>query len=102
MYGVTLTSRNRPVPWPAPTAGAEPDDDFIAWISPRLLGPHLLQLLERARPVAAQQAGEGTVGEQLAVGLAPRAVVALVRRVDGALHRLAAVRAGLAVPTVHG
>src|SRR5258706_12832263 len=43
-------------------------------------------LIDRAGPVVLEQAGERTVGEQPAVGLTHRTVVALVRRVDDALH----------------
>ena len=42
------------------------------------------------------------IGEDAAAGLALRAVVRLVLRVDDALHGRAAVGAGLVVPAVHG
>ena len=60
-----------------------------------------LELLERARPVLAQQPRQRAVGEQPSAGLARRAVVRLVRGVDDALHRRAAVGTRLAVAAVH-
>src|SRR6185369_13125563 len=46
--------------------------------------------VDRPRPVVLEQARQRPVGEQAALGLAHRAVVALVRGVDDALHRRAA------------
>src|SRR5688500_1188222 len=60
------------------------------------------QLLDRAGPVVAQEAGEGTVGEDAAPGLATRAVVHLVLRESHALNGGAAVGAGLAESAVDG
>src|SRR5580765_115122 len=51
------------------------------------------ELVDRPGPVVPEQPGQRAVGQQPAVGLAPCAVVALVRGVDDALHRLAADRA---------
>ena len=59
------------------------------------------QFLDAARPVGLEQPGEGAVGKQFAAGLATRAVVALVVRVDDALHQGRAHRAGLPVLAVH-
>ena len=53
------------------------------------------------RPVAVEQARQRAIGEQLAAGLAGRAVVGLVLGVADALHRRAADRARLAVLAVH-
>src|SRR5262249_15029552 len=45
---------------------------------------------------------ERAVGEQLAAGLARRAIVGFVLGIDDALDRRSAVRAGLAEAAVHG
>ncbi|SPE25976.1 hypothetical protein SBA2_270086 [Acidobacteriia bacterium SbA2] len=63
---------------------------------------HTLELFERAGPVLLEQAGERAVRQQLAAGLAARAVVGLVVGVANAQHFGAAARARLAVPPVHG
>ena len=62
----------------------------------------LLELLQRLRPVAAQQLRERAVGEELAARLAGRAVVRLVLRVDDPLDRRPADGTRLAVAAVHG
>src|SRR5688572_32841435 len=67
----------------------------------RQAGPALLELLERARPVLLEQPRQRPIGEQLAAGLAHRAVVRLVLGVDDTLHRRPAHRARLAELAVH-
>src|SRR6516162_8508617 len=57
-------------------------------------------LLERARPVSAQQARQCTVGEEPPTGLAARAVVCLVVRVGNPRDRRPASRARFSVPSV--
>src|SRR5690606_22300623 len=66
-------------------------------------GP-LLQFLQRPRPVALQQPGQGAVGVDAPAGLAPGTVVGLVLRIDDPLDGCAALRAGPAVAAVdpHG
>src|SRR5262249_3485888 len=59
-------------------------------------GHPLLELLERLRPVRLEELREGAVREELALGLALRAVVRLVVAADDSLHGRAAVGAGLA------
>src|ERR1017187_6871004 len=54
-------------------------------------------LFERARPILAQQAGEGAIGQEFAAGLAGRAVVGFIRRVANALDPGAAAGTRLAV-----
>src|SRR5713226_9847965 len=68
---------------------------------PKNGGKYLFELVDRARPARLEQARERAVGEDLAAGLAARAVVGLVLRVHDALHRRAAHRAGLAKSPVH-
>src|SRR5262245_16251175 len=72
--------------------------------SPGILSPArsraglaLLQLLQRLGPVAPKELREGAVGEELAAGLALRAVVRFVVGVDDPLHRRPAVGARLPV-----
>src|SRR5574341_1765502 len=60
-----------------------------------------VQLIHRAWPALLEQARERAVGEDHAAGLAARAVIGLVLRIDDALHRGAAHRAGLTVASVH-
>src|SRR5207247_1584933 len=62
----------------------------------------LLQFLERLRPVASEQLREGAIGQELSAGLASRAVIGFVLRVDDPLNDRAADRAGLAVAAVNG
>ena len=62
----------------------------------------LFQLFRSARPVLAQQAAQRTVGQQLASGLAVRAVVGLIRRIADALDLRAASRTRLAIAAVDG
>src|SRR5712664_2530672 len=64
-------------------------------------GKYLFELVDRARPARLEQARERAVGEDLAAGLAARAVVGLVVRVDDTLDRRAAHRAGFAKSSVH-
>ena len=61
-----------------------------------------LEVFESLGPVALEQSGERSVGEQAPLVLALRAVVALPIRVADALHRRAAVGAGLLVLAVDG
>src|SRR4051794_5079227 len=65
--------------------------------SSRRRGSSLLHLLKGARPIALEQARQGPVGEQLAVRLTARAVVALVCRIDDALDLRPARRTRLAI-----
>src|SRR5579872_1485221 len=62
----------------------------------------LLEVVDRFRPVVLQEPRERPVGEELPAGLAPRAVVALVFRIDDPLHRRAANGAGQLEAPVHG
>src|SRR6185503_11504730 len=59
------------------------------------------ELVDRARPALLQQPRQRAVGEDPSAGLAARAVVGFILRVDDALNRRAADRAGLAVAPVH-
>src|SRR5262245_57174768 len=61
-----------------------------------------LPFLDRARPIAFQEAGQGAVGEHLPPCLAARAVIGLALRVDDALHRGAADWARPAEASVDG
>src|SRR6516162_8929787 len=61
-----------------------------------------LELVEGARPVLAQQARERAVGQELAAGLARRAVICFVGCVADPLDLGTAARAGLAVSPVNG
>src|SRR5215213_9931300 len=61
-----------------------------------------LELVNGLRPVDVEQPRKGAIGEQLAPGLASRAVICLVVGVDDALHGRAAVGAGEVVPAVDG
>src|SRR5919106_1655270 len=61
-----------------------------------------LQLLQRARPVLAQDPAEGAIGQDAAARLATRAVVRLPIRVDDPLDGGATDGARLAVLAVHG
>ena len=81
----------------------------LAFPSPPVSRPHpsiagcalpLLQLLHGARPIALEQARERAIGEQAALGLAARAVIALALGVDDALHGGAADRTRLPVAPV--
>ena len=65
-------------------------------------GDEKIEFVERARPVFAEQAREGTVGEEFASGLAGGAVVGFVARVANALDFGAAARARLFVAAVDG
>src|SRR5258708_4426302 len=58
-------------------------------------------VVDRLGPVVLQEPRERTVGEQPAAGLAARAIVALVLRVDDPLHGRAAHGAGLLEAAVH-
>jgi hypothetical protein len=62
----------------------------------------VLELLDRLRPIGVEQPRERAIGEELAAGLAARAVVALVLGVDDVLHLRATRRAGLAELAVDG
>src|SRR5262245_30922907 len=77
---------------------------LIASLPPLLATRNALlpELVDRARPAFVQQPRQGAVGENDAVGLAARAIVALVFGVDDPLHRCAAHRARLAVAAMHG
>src|ERR1700723_3467578 len=59
------------------------------------------ELIERARPVRAEQSRQSAIGEELAPGLATRAVIRLVVGVADALHRIVTARAGFAIAAVH-
>src|SRR5262245_52869663 len=75
--------------------------DPAAAPSPALgAAPSLFQLLEGARPVLLEQAGQRPVGEELATRLAARAVVGLVLGVDDPLDGGPAHRAWLPVAAV--
>ena len=52
--------------------------------------PQILQFLERAGPIGAQQAGKTAIGEHAAAGLAGRAIVGFVVRVTDAENLRAA------------
>jgi hypothetical protein len=60
------------------------------------------EFVEGAGPVGAEEAGETTVGEDFAAGLAMGAVVGLVVGVADALDGLAAAGAGLAIAAMNG
>src|SRR5260221_12990821 len=62
--------------------------------------PPALELIQRLRPVLAQQTRQGAIGEQAAAGLARRTVVRFVPRGRDPLNGRAAPRTGLAVPPV--
>src|ERR1700741_1203781 len=62
----------------------------------------LFPILNRPRPVVLEEPGEGAVGEQLAAGLATRAIVRLVLGIDDPLDERAANRAGLTKASMHG
>src|SRR5918995_5596457 len=62
---------------------------------------HWQALFEAARVVVLGQARQPPVGEETAAGLADRAVIALVLRVDDALDRRSAVGAWLLESPVH-
>src|SRR5258706_9916675 len=61
----------------------------------------LLQLVQTPWPVVFEQTRQGTIRQQLAAGLAFRAVISFVVGVDDALHRRAAHWTGFAVFAVH-
>ena len=61
----------------------------------------LLELVYGTGPVGTEEAGERTVGQDAATGLAPGAIVGLVVGVPDPLDRRAADRARLAEPAVH-
>src|ERR1700758_3810000 len=65
-------------------------------------GLSLLEVFERPRPVPSQKLRKRPIDEQLAAGLASRAVVRLVFRVDDSLDGIAANGTGLPVAAVHG
>ena len=67
-----------------------------------LSSSNLLQLLQRPRPIVFEQSRQTSIRQKFPARLAFRAVVGFVFRVDDALHRRAADRAGLAVLAVHG
>src|ERR1017187_4595660 len=60
------------------------------------------QLLQRARPVLAEQARETPVRQHLAARLAARTIVGLIAGVANAQHFFATSRTGLAVAPMHG
>src|ERR1035441_1324937 len=60
------------------------------------------ELVEGARPIFAQEAGEGSVGEKFTVGLAGGAIVGFVGSVADALDGGAAAGAGKAIAAVGG
>src|ERR1019366_3623117 len=64
--------------------------------------PQLLQFIERAGPVAAQQPGKPAIGEHPAAGLATRAVVRFVVRVTDAENLRAAPPARFSVAPMNG
>src|SRR6266853_1829198 len=61
-----------------------------------------LDIVNRFRPVVPKQPRQRAIGKQAPAGLAFRAVVALVRGVDDALHRRAADRARLFESAMNG
>ena len=65
-------------------------------------GEPALHVLERLRPVVAEQPRERAVRQQPSAGLALCAVVGLVARIDDALHRSAADRTRLTIAAVNG
>src|ERR1039457_732200 len=60
------------------------------------------QLLQRARPVLAEQARKAAIRQHLAARLAARTIVCFIAAVANALHLLAASRAWLPIAPVHG
>ena len=72
------------------------------WIKSPGFGNKHFEFVEGARPVFAEEAGEGAVGEEFAGGLADGAIVGFVAGVADALDFGAAARAGLFVAAVYG
>src|SRR5437763_278670 len=68
----------------------------------RLAFSPLLQFFEGARPILAQQAAQGTVGEQLSSGLARGAVVGFIGRITNALDLGSASRARFSILAMYG
>ncbi len=66
------------------------------------MAPQILQFIERARPVGAQEPGKAAIGEHPASGLAPRAVVRFVVRITDTENFRAAPGARFSVPSVNG
>src|ERR1039458_3980311 len=64
--------------------------------------PQLLQFIERARPVGAQQPGKPAIGEHPPAGLALRAVVRFVVRIAYAENFRAAPPARFSVAPMNG
>src|SRR5258708_2786447 len=62
----------------------------------------LLQFLNGSGPIVFEQPGKRPVGEQFAVGLAARAIVGFILRIDDPLNGGAAYETWQAVPTVNG
>ena len=92
--------RRDPVLTGAPAAGRE--KLHPATTAGEAHGPReTLELVDGLRPVLPEQAREGAIGQQLAAGLAARAVVGLVVGVADALDGGAADRARLPVAAVH-
>src|SRR6476646_4105217 len=61
-----------------------------------------LELIQRSGPIRSEQAREAAIREQLAAGLAARAIVRLVVGVTDALNLFAAAGARLAISAVRG
>src|SRR5687768_613066 len=78
--------------------------DRILWLGAGNLAPGTtrLELLDRSRPVSLQESRQGAVGQDLAAGLAARAVVGLVVGVPNALHPRSADRARFLISAMHG
>src|SRR5208282_4585728 len=74
----------------------------IEWNESLGLGGEELEFVEGARPVFAEEAGEGAVGEEFTGGLAGGAVVGFVAGVADALDFGSAARARLFVAAMDG
>src|ERR1017187_6853022 len=68
----------------------------------RSMPPQILQFIERARPVGAQEPGKAAIGEHPAAGLASRAVVRFVVRIAYAENLRAAPPARFSVAPMNG
>src|ERR1700677_1201731 len=73
-----------------------------AFLNPCLASLQRLQLIQRARPVLAQQPRQAAVGQHLAPCLAARAIVGFVVGVANPLHLFAAARARLVELSMDG
>src|SRR5436309_2795322 len=68
----------------------------------RLVFPALFEFFEGARPILAEQAAQGAVGEQLSSGLARGAVVGFIGRITNALDLGSASRTWFPVLAMYG